>query len=348
MRQTRRDAIKTGAGIALGGVTTALASGSASAHQFPIGAAVHTTTALNVREYAGTNYGVVDTEPEGMRGTVIDGPVSADGYTWWNVEFDDDRYDDTATGWCATDGTWLQEGKEYTTKFTYYDGIHAETALNVRDAPSTSGTDEFSVPAGQSGTVYAGPRQADGYTWWKVGWHGEGTGWTADDGTWLAEGCFPGCGPGYYSSDNRYALGKILNTEASTGLVSDSARRAVAYTVMNRMERNDTTSVYDVWGGYAHSREPTSADLSLAEDVLTCSVADNSAGATHYYSPYSMPKEGDSTGGYNVGGGLEKVPGLSERNYRPDWSRTMIRAYVVGPQQKFFKFYRDQGDGYTA
>jgi hypothetical protein len=63
---------------------------------------VATTTALNVRDYAGTNYGVRWTAPSGSAGYVRDGPVAADGYDWYEVAFNAG-----VTGWCVEE--YLQE-----------------------------------------------------------------------------------------------------------------------------------------------------------------------------------------------------------------------------------------------
>ena len=44
------------------------------------------TSTLNVRSGAGTEYGLVDTLAVGERVLVVDGPVSASGYRWWQVQ----------------------------------------------------------------------------------------------------------------------------------------------------------------------------------------------------------------------------------------------------------------------
>lgn len=58
-------------------------------------------------------------------------------------------------------------------------------------------------------------------------------------------------------------------------------------------------------------------------------------GATHFYSPKFMPKEGHPTGGRDVGGGLESVPGVLEnsqpvRSYRPGWTTSFTEVHVPG------------------
>jgi hypothetical protein len=49
-----------------------------------------TTANLNVRSKAGTRGGSTAkcTQPAGALGTIIGGPTNANGYTWWNINFD--------------------------------------------------------------------------------------------------------------------------------------------------------------------------------------------------------------------------------------------------------------------
>lgn len=351
MPQSRRHLLRrigaTTTGLAAGlGPTLTTTAGTATAARFALGEAVHTTTALNVRDGPGTHHTILDTEPARMRGQTFAGPEFADGYEWWEVEFDDDRVEDTAVGWCAVGDGWLQAGKDRTGwKFLRYDGVHTTTALHVREGPGTEYDVVDTAAEGATGQVIGGPRTADGYTWWEVAYHDHATGWSADDG-WLAAGTLAACGP-WETDDNVWALGKVLTSEAGRFVASDAARRAVAFSVLNRMDRNGTDLVTDVWDAYAHSKDPSSESLDLARDVLSCSVADNSAGATHFYSPVSMPKEGEDTTGYDVGGGLEWTPGLDERNYRPSWAVEYPRCYVPGATTENFKFYRLPGNGFV-
>lgn len=341
MARSRRQLLRSVGTAALVGLGAGGAAAAPSAGEFTLGEVVHTTVDLNVREAPGTENAVLDTEPPGMRGTVKDGPVVEDGYDWFYVEFDDDRYEGETTGWCATEGTWLESGFEFVHEFCIYDAVHATDWVNVRDGPGTDSADIGTAAPGDTGTVLRGPRQADGYTWWEVEFHDNTDGWVA--GNWLAEGTLFGCPSTWDTDDNRWALGKVITSEASVGTTAE--RTAVGYSVLNRMDRNGTTAVTDEWDAYAHSQDPTSEIYDLATRVLRCEEPDNSCGATHFYSPRSMPKEGDDTSGFDVGGGLEWTPGLSERNYVPSWGETYFRSYVVGARQAYFKFYRLPGDG---
>jgi chitodextrinase len=56
---------------------------------FAVGARVKSTSNLNVRNKANSNAGKIQcTQPAGALGTITGGPTGAQGYTWWNVDFD--------------------------------------------------------------------------------------------------------------------------------------------------------------------------------------------------------------------------------------------------------------------
>ena len=79
-----------------------------TAGKFQIGDRVGTTANLNVRTGPGTGFPEIDdldypgVAPSGAIGTVLDGPISANDFIWWRVQFDDGY-----TGWCAEN--WLEE-----------------------------------------------------------------------------------------------------------------------------------------------------------------------------------------------------------------------------------------------
>ncbi len=134
---------------------------------------VVTAADLNVRDSPGLGGTSVDTAPAGTTGDTVDGPVDADGYRWYEVEYDDG----TTTGWSASD--WLLYSR-----FGAWDDVTTTAALSVRDAPGLDATTVDTTANGETGTVTDGPVDADGYRWFEVSWNGGTTsGWSA--GYWL-------------------------------------------------------------------------------------------------------------------------------------------------------------------
>ncbi|MGC8913316.1 MAG: glucosaminidase domain-containing protein [Thermoplasmata archaeon] len=76
--------------------------GGGNSGKFKIGDIVETTANLNVRNGPGLSYRIIKTEPSGTTGKVVGGPVDADGYTWWRIQ-----YSDGVTGWSVEN--WLEK-----------------------------------------------------------------------------------------------------------------------------------------------------------------------------------------------------------------------------------------------
>src|SRR6185369_8726876 len=51
-----------------------------------------------VKSSAGLGSSSLGTQSMGSRGTVVDGPVAADGYAWWQI-----TYDNAPSGWTQED-----------------------------------------------------------------------------------------------------------------------------------------------------------------------------------------------------------------------------------------------------
>lgn len=141
------------------------------------------------------------------------------------------------------------------------------------------------------------------------------------------------------NDDNILALGTILMSEASIGNAVE--QHGVGWTVLNRMTGKATSSVRKVEAAYSRKQKPTAAMLALAKQLLSSTVADPTDGATHFYSPISMPKKGEPTKGFDVKGGLELVPPLDVENFRPGWAVTMTERIVPGVRPVMYRFYAD-------
>lgn len=107
-------------GKVLGSAATGLAvpaalSGTASA--FSDGERIESTTNLNTRHRPNLDSRVLDTQPTGTTGEIVNGPVNQDGYTWWGIHWSDDiwgwsveRYLAPAGGGGGADFTWPING----------------------------------------------------------------------------------------------------------------------------------------------------------------------------------------------------------------------------------------------
>ena len=154
---------------------------------------------------------------------------------------------------------------------------------------------------------------------------------------------------------NIKGLARIIKNEV--GLPSEvSAREPVGHTVMNRMARNQTPLVSDVAHSYTKGTVGAPPDIAdLAKKLLDGSLPDSTGGATHFYQPKAMPKEGDVTSfKFDKSGGLESVPGVEAqnthtpiKNYRPSWSIQFPEAHVPSVPQSVGKFYIQPGDGHV-
>ncbi|MEZ4832979.1 MAG: SH3 domain-containing protein [Caldilineaceae bacterium] len=124
----------------------------------------------------------------GQRLSVVEGPISADGFIWWRV--DDGQ---GTTGWAAQgDGAdeWLSpvSGNDIVpvnraprvgdrVRVT----MDAGQQLSVRNTPGTNAAVLTRVNTGQEFTILAGPQSADGFIWYQVrSDDGEIQGWAAD------------------------------------------------------------------------------------------------------------------------------------------------------------------------
>ena len=61
---------------------------------------------LRVRAGPSTSQAIVKTQSRNVLGVVTDGPVAADGYIWWKID-----YEDGTTGWSAQD--WLKASENW-------------------------------------------------------------------------------------------------------------------------------------------------------------------------------------------------------------------------------------------
>jgi internalin A len=116
-----------------------LASTVGAASKFNIGDTVEVTANLNVRTGPGTSYPeITDPDypgyaPEGTIGNILDGPSSAEGYIWWQVDFGPGLY----SGWSVED--WLEHtcsmpGKDVPEKAPdFFEGVLNQLSVPISD-----------------------------------------------------------------------------------------------------------------------------------------------------------------------------------------------------------------------
>ncbi|MCO5218946.1 MAG: SH3 domain-containing protein [Thermomicrobiales bacterium] len=200
--------------------------------KFAIGEGIRVTENLNMRSGAGTGNGVVSVLPSGTTGSVVGGPTTANGYTWWRVQTS------RGTGWVVenwivstgtstptqpTDPTPPTDPNPSvpTGKFAVGDSFRVTANLNMRSGAGTGNGVLSTLPTGTTGTITGGPTTASGYTWWQVQ-TSRGSGWVVQDWVEKTGGSTTNPPP---STSAKFAIGDTvrvtenLNTRssASTG-----------------------------------------------------------------------------------------------------------------------------------
>lgn len=136
---------------------------------FAIGQRIATTRTTNVRASGALGGSLLGTQVTGAKGTLTGGPVTADGITWWQV-----NYDEASDGWSGADNFTLSG-------FVVGERVEVWRNTNVRSSGKLSGTLLGAQGTGSAGTVIAGPVTADNITWWQVNYDTGADGWSGAD-----------------------------------------------------------------------------------------------------------------------------------------------------------------------
>lgn len=173
---------------------------------FSIGDTVYVDSdVLNVRSGPGTGYSIIDVMTFGQNGLILDGPVFANGYTWYQLTY----VGGTVDGWVA--GEYL--GLVSTGGFDIGDTVSVVTdALNVRSGPGLGYIVIDLLTYGDQGIVIDGPYSADGYYWYQLSYAGGAyTGWVASDYlAYVSAGSF-------VIGDSVYVTAGVLNVRSGAG-----------------------------------------------------------------------------------------------------------------------------------
>ncbi|MBW7881175.1 MAG: SH3 domain-containing protein [Caldilineaceae bacterium] len=142
---------------------------------------------LNMRAEASTEADLVRYLPAKLKVTIVDGPTSADGYTWWKLDDGEGNI-----GWAVdNDGETellsprLGEPEPVDRAPRVGDRVVVTMSsggqLSVRLTPGTDAELVTRVNIGDQFTVTGGPQQASGYTWYQIrSDDGSVEGWAAD------------------------------------------------------------------------------------------------------------------------------------------------------------------------
>ena len=98
---------------------------------------------------------------------------------------------------------------------------------------------------------------------------------------------------------------------------------------------------------HASNQNPPAVITQLAKDILGGKIRDPTRGANHWYSPYSMPEERQSSlckrpigkGNMDCNGGLEAVCD-NKKTYKPRWALASKQVFISGVRDCYFKFFK--------
>jgi uncharacterized protein YraI len=233
-RRITRRSFSAGA-LAASGLALASAGGQVALAGAGGGTSVTVTAdALNVRDRAGLAGNVIGVELYGAHGVATGNMVDADGYTWYEVNYDDDT-----SGWSA--GEYLQGvggnsgGGAIGTRFPVSSRVKVMTdALNVRDAAGLDSNVIGVVTYGAVGETFASVMDADGYVWTEVRFP-DATGWVAAFYLAEASGGSGGTGDNVAIGDRIKVVDGPLNIRSGPGtgygVIDMAATGAVAQVI---------------------------------------------------------------------------------------------------------------------
>lgn len=148
-------------------------SGGGVQTTFSIGAYVKTTSSLHVRESASLFGNDLGKQRLDRGGTLVAGPVSANGYIWWQID-----YHQGVDGWSAEQ--WLAL-LTITPRLRMGDRIITTDSVHARSAPNVSANKLARHAVDELGTIVGGPAYADGYWWWNMNYDINPDGWSIEN-----------------------------------------------------------------------------------------------------------------------------------------------------------------------
>jgi uncharacterized protein YgiM (DUF1202 family) len=116
----------------------------------------------NLRSGPGTSYDILAILAYAAAVTIVDGPTTNSGYTWYEVQSDD------GSGWVAED---LLQNVADAPSAGFDPGDHVQVNtdfLNLRSSASTTGSIIAAMPSGTKASVVNGPESGSGKTWYQL------------------------------------------------------------------------------------------------------------------------------------------------------------------------------------
>jgi murein DD-endopeptidase MepM/ murein hydrolase activator NlpD len=205
----RRQFLKASSASIAGAVGVTAATGTAAAHY--VGLPTYTTTDLSVRDGPGTGYTRIAIAEQYTGGYIVDGPVSADGYTWWKIQYNGDSNNGRVTGWSAEGDGWLANADFAYPATGIVSSVYGEDRGSyTHDALDIANDVGTPIRAAREGTVAYTGYEADGCgNYIKID-HGGGwqTMYCHLSEVWVSGG---------ESVDRFQQIGEMGNTGSSTG-----------------------------------------------------------------------------------------------------------------------------------
>ncbi|MCA9860771.1 MAG: SH3 domain-containing protein [Thermomicrobiales bacterium] len=120
--------------------------------------------ALNLRTDASVDAEIVTTLANGTWATVVDGPVTGEEYSWYQLEYDD------VTGWAAAE--FLIDSASAPALASGSTVIVNTEALNLRSSAGSASEVVEILLASTEGIVVSGPETVDDMLWYEVDFDG--------------------------------------------------------------------------------------------------------------------------------------------------------------------------------
>ncbi len=206
-----------------------------------IGVAVNTISTVNVRSYPGTSALIKTTAVLGTSATIIGGPVSANGYTWWQVSLSNGTTGWSVSNYLSTGSASPLLGGMTTSALSATPSGSAVTisAVNFRSSPSTSATIKSVLAKGASVTITGTSVTGSGYTWLPVKLLNGSAGWVVK--TYLRVPAVS-----YNIGDNVTTIGKV-NVRSAAGTTNRIITVAIAGTALTIQGGPVSASGYTWW-----------------------------------------------------------------------------------------------------